>query len=285
MIHVHRFSPGGTGDSPDTDGQRASVLLMHGFMDAGGTWSAVAARLCTAHDVNVIAPDFRGFGQSDRVCGGGYYHFADYVADTNALLNALACPRITVVGHSMGGTVACYFVGANAAPIDNLVLLEGVGPPNMGPALGPSRMQAWLEQLQRKRKQAPLASLDDAVSRLAANHPRVGRDKLRELAAHLTVTRDDQLHWAFDTLHRTTGPSLFRTDAFDAFLGAITCPVMFVSGGPSGWHPPDESDRLAAFPKPPKQVLIPDAGHMMHWTRPVEVADAIAGFVAEASGR
>jgi pimeloyl-ACP methyl ester carboxylesterase len=146
-------------------------------------------------------------------------------------------------------------------------------------------MRTWLAQLRHPKKQSPLASVDAAVSRLAVNHNKVPRETLRAVAAHLTVEREGELHWAFDALHRTSAPTLFRADAFQAFVGEIDCPVMFISGGDQGWHPSDEAKRLEAFPSPPKQVVLPDAGHMMHWTRPAEVAEAIATFVAEGSGR
>src|SRR5690242_21631642 len=98
-LFVHRFRDEAAAPSGLT------VLLLHGYMDAGGTWDLVAPALAAAgHDV--VAPDLRGFGRSDAVGPGGYYHFPDYVADVEALVRELAPERLAVVGHSMGGTVA-----------------------------------------------------------------------------------------------------------------------------------------------------------------------------------
>lgn len=277
-LHVHRFEP----TLPASP--KRHVLLLHGFMDAGGTWSAVAEVLCDA-GLTAWAPDFRGFGRSDWVSGGGYYHFADYVADVDALVRALSLTSLTVVGHSMGGAVASYFAAATGHEVERLVLMEGLGPPNMAPEMGPQRMRTWLSQLEKPKRNRPLDSLDAAVSRLAANHTQIPRARLEAVVQHLTVEDGTALRWAFDPLHRTTSPSLFRADAFDAFLATIACPVLFVSGGPSGWHPPGEADRLNAFPTPPREVTLPDAGHMMHWSRPAETGAAIAGFVLEQAGR
>jgi len=60
----------------------------------------------------------------------------------------------------------------------------------------------------------------------------------------------------------------------------VTCPVLFVSGGAPGWHPADEAERLAMFPHL-QRAEIDDAGHMMHWTRPAELARLVAGFALE----
>ncbi len=54
--------------------------------------------------------------------------------------------------------------------------------------------------------------------------------------------------------------------------------MLFVSGGPLGYHPPDEEERLAAFADLRRETIA-DAGHMMHWTRPDEVGRILAAFI------
>jgi pimeloyl-ACP methyl ester carboxylesterase len=75
-------------------------------MDAAASFDLVAPALADA-GLRVVAPDLRGFGESDRVAGGGYYHFPDYVADVDALLDG----DVFVIGHSMGGTIATLLAG------------------------------------------------------------------------------------------------------------------------------------------------------------------------------
>src|SRR4051812_22002385 len=92
-IYVHRFRDTAAPPSGLT------VLLLHGFMDAGSTWGLVAEPLARAgHEV--VAPDLRGFGLSDSIGAGGYYHFPDYVADVSELVDVLAPRRLALVGHS-----------------------------------------------------------------------------------------------------------------------------------------------------------------------------------------
>jgi pimeloyl-ACP methyl ester carboxylesterase len=54
--------------------------------------------------------------------------------------------------------------------------------------------------------------------------------------------------------------------------------VLSVSGGPAGWHPPDEEARLSSFPTL-ERAEIAEAGHMMHWTRPAELSALLLGFL------
>ena len=55
---------------------RATVVFVHCFMDAAGTWDRVAPALA-ASGLHLVSPDMRGFGGGPRDPRGSYYHFAD----------------------------------------------------------------------------------------------------------------------------------------------------------------------------------------------------------------
>lgn len=271
-LHLHRFVDEAAAPSGLT------VLLIHGFMDTGGTWDLVAEPLtCAGHEV--LAPDLRGFGSSARVGAGGYYHFPDYVADVAALIDRLSPGRLAVVGHSMGGVIAAIYAGAVGDRVERLVLIEGLGTVGSGPDIAIDRMQTWLRQLKElDRAPRELSAMSEAISRLARNHPRISREILATRAPLLTVT-DAQGHlvWAYDPMHRTRSPTPFQPEVFSAFLRNITCPTLIVSGGPTGWHAPDEAERLVCINRA-TTLEFPDAGHMLHWVVPTELAKALNDF-------
>lgn len=255
-----------------------TVVLVHGYMDAGGTWDLVAPALA-AQGLRVLAPDMRGFGDGARAPKGSYYHFVDYVFDLAEIVDSLSPGEpIALVGHSMGGTIATLFSGTFPERVARLAIVEGVGPPDNPFEVGPVRMRGWIEQVRASRargKGRPTFSEEEALRRMAANHPNVPPEVLAHRLPHLAADAGEgRVAWHFDPLHRTTAPMPFFAKLFIEFARKVTCPVLFVSGGPRGYHPPDEDERLAAFATITRAEL-GSAGHMVHWTEPSALAELL----------
>jgi pimeloyl-ACP methyl ester carboxylesterase len=276
--HVLEWPAHGAGET--------TALLLHGYMDAAKTWDLVAPLLAAA-GLRVLAPDLRGYGDGARAPAGGYYHFPDYVFDVADLVDALvpAGLPLYVVGHSMGGTVATLYAGAFPERPARMVLLEGAGPPDGDHDHGPDRMRRWIEDVRavRGRGERTMATHEEALRRLAGNHPRVPPEVLQTrfdaLARELPSGR---VAWKVDPVHQTRSPHAFFAASWMAFARRVVCPVLSISGGPLGWHPPDEEERLACFASL-QRAEIADAGHMMHWTRPEELARLLLGFAPDAA--
>lgn len=275
--HVVEWLPPVEASTPGT------ALLIHGFMDAGNSWELVAPLLACG-GLRVLAPDMRGFAQAPRAPEGSYYHFPDYVADVAELVRLLVPGSaeespLFVVGHSMGGTVATLFTGAFPERVTKLALLEGLGPPDNSPEVAPDRMRRWIEQLRTTPRDArSIGTADDALRRLVGNHSRIDLSILSGRTRHLVreLPGGNEVAWAFDPLHRTTSPMPFFSRVFNSFAARVTCPVLAVGGGPDGFHPVDEEERIASF-KHVERADLPTAGHMMHWTQP----DALAALLLE----
>jgi pimeloyl-ACP methyl ester carboxylesterase len=267
----------------------ATVLLIHGYMDAAATWALVAPTLAQARGaggVRVLAPDLRGFGDAPRVGAGGYYHFPDYVFDVADLVEELvpAGAPLFVVGHSMGGTIANMYAGSFPERVTRLALLEGAGPPDGSPQNAPDRARRWIEAVRAVRAagERRMPSREDALRRLVRNHAKVPEgvlaDHLDALARSVgSVTDGEGFTWKADPIHGTPSPVPFLAEGWKAFASRVTCPVLFVSGGPEGWHPADEDARVSAFASIQRKEL-PGAGHMMHWTRPADLSEMLLGF-------
>jgi pimeloyl-ACP methyl ester carboxylesterase len=252
-----------------------TFVLVHGFTDLGYAWHEVAERL--AVHGHVIAPDLRGHGDSDWIGPGGYYYFMDYVADLDDVINRMARKRVVLAGHSMGGSVSAYYTGMRPERISALALFEGLGPPDMADLDGPLRTAMWIDTWRIARaKTTPMASIDEAVSRLRKRDDRLGEDKARQLAEAGTRVTARGVEWKHDPLHLTFGPYAFRTEVAAKYWQRIACPVLVADGADSRLNlPADERARRRAELAHHRHVVVEDAGHAIPRHQPARVAQLI----------
>src|SRR5829696_6414681 len=87
-------------------GRGEAVVLLHGWPGFWYDWRRVVFPLSEGADV--IAPDFRGFGGSDKPEGDARVLYAPdrLAADVLALLDHLGIARFVVVGHDTGAVIA-----------------------------------------------------------------------------------------------------------------------------------------------------------------------------------
>jgi pimeloyl-ACP methyl ester carboxylesterase len=171
------------------------------------------------------------------------------------------------------------FAGLYPERVTKLALLEGVGPPAFGEDMVIDRELAWIDGVRKMRARAekPMTH-DELIRRLSIGHPGVRPEILERRAQQLSrKVEGDRYVWAFDPLHRTRSPIPFSLERWRAHAQRITAEVLCVGGGNTGFHPEDEPQRIATFPRA-RAIEIDDAGHMMHWTRPEEVARVLCDF-------
>jgi pimeloyl-ACP methyl ester carboxylesterase len=86
-------------------GSGPAVLLLHGFPDRWRLWRRQIPALVEA-GYRVIAPDLRGFGESDRPVEVAHYRLSHLVGDVRGLLDACEVEQAAVVGHDWGAGLA-----------------------------------------------------------------------------------------------------------------------------------------------------------------------------------
>ncbi|CAL9486729.1 Haloacetate dehalogenase H-1 [Actinosynnema sp. ALI-1.44] len=88
-----------------TGGTGTPVVLLHGFPQTHLMWRHVAADLAADH--TVIAPDLRGYGDSDKPADTGRTYAKRTMAeDVVKVAAALGHDRFALVGHDRGALVA-----------------------------------------------------------------------------------------------------------------------------------------------------------------------------------
>ena len=86
-------------------GEGPAVVLCHGFPELAYSWRHQVAALAAA-GFHAIAPDQRGYGESDAPQKIEDYDLAHLTDDMAALLDALGLEKAVFAGHDWGGFVA-----------------------------------------------------------------------------------------------------------------------------------------------------------------------------------
>ena len=104
-------------------GQGPALLFIHGIGDSAAAWSELIPNL--ARDHTVIVPDLLGHGRSDKPRAD--YSVAAYANAMRDLLTVVGVERATVVGHSLGGSVALQLAYQYPERCERLVLVAPGG--------------------------------------------------------------------------------------------------------------------------------------------------------------
>jgi len=260
-------------------------VMLHGWADTSDTFQFVVDAFRTDHPI--VALDWRGFGRT--AWQGGPYWFADYVADLDALLE-LVCPDApaTLIGHSMGGNLACLYAGIRPERVARVVNLEGLGMRRTQPGDAPGRYRRWLDELRVPPEFARYDSLERFAAVLRRRNPRLTEER----AAFIARSWSRPLPgggWTVsaDPGHKLVNPVLYRREEAEACWRAATAPVLIAVGGASellGQLGSDASEAYLRLHHPRlTYVTIPDAGHMLHHDAPEAVAALIEAFLADPS--
>ncbi len=124
------------------EGKGKPVVLLHGFPDSKRLWSKQVPALVDA-GFQVIVPDQRGYGASDKPAEIDAYSIPFLAIDVTAILDALSIERAHVVGHDWGAAVA--WATASFAPerVDHLVALSVGHPSSFGSTGLDQREKSW----------------------------------------------------------------------------------------------------------------------------------------------
>jgi pimeloyl-ACP methyl ester carboxylesterase len=287
--HVQRWGP-----ALSAANSAPPLVLLHGWMDVAASYQFMVDAFSSAfaEDRSIIAPDWRGFGQTD-VANVDNFWFPDYLADLDFLLDH-CCPGqpVDLVGHSMGGNVAMTFAGVRPERIRRLVNLEGFGLGASRPSQAPGRYAQWMDELKSlHRGDTALKSYAEAsgvAQRLMKTNPRLPADKAAWLAKRW-ARPDASGQWTIQghAAHKVTSAQVYRLDEMLALYQRITAPLLAVeadsdslSKWSKGGYTLAQYHKRLAHVANVRTAVIRDAGHMLHHDQPEQLALLIENFLA-----
>jgi pimeloyl-ACP methyl ester carboxylesterase len=136
-----RVEVDGVGIAYDVSGQGQPVVLLHGFPDSGRLWRHQVPALAAA-GFQVVVPDLRGYGHSDKPAAADAYSLPLLAGDVMAIMADLGITRAHVVGHDWGAALAWGLASLAPAAVDHLVVLS-VGNPTTFRRSSLQREKSW----------------------------------------------------------------------------------------------------------------------------------------------
>ncbi len=102
----------------DVVGDGEPVLLLHGFLENNSMWNNVLPYL---EGFQCILPDLPGHGQSSPLDAFTLEDLADLCAD---ILDAVEIEQAHIIGHSMGGYIACALLERHPDRVKSILLFH-----------------------------------------------------------------------------------------------------------------------------------------------------------------
>jgi pimeloyl-ACP methyl ester carboxylesterase/NAD(P)-dependent dehydrogenase (short-subunit alcohol dehydrogenase family)/acyl carrier protein len=256
-----------------------TVLIMHGILDHGAAWDAVARPLA-ARGYRVVAPDLRGHGRSAHISTAASYNFMDFLADLVAIGSRFASP-FTLVGHSMGAAIAAAYTAVHPARVQSLILIEPPLPPSEdGRPI--DRLRVHLDALSDWAPHTVFPNEIAAAQAVRRANPRVTSDQARVMAARLTEPYLGGVRWCWDARLRTragigySGTGGFAGGSYVEMLRSIGSPMTLVYGNSSELLRRSDVDGFVRVANGAHTIWL-DGGHNLHHDAP----DALARIIDE----
>lgn len=251
-------------------GEGPPLVLVHGLASSSYSWSGVLDGLARDHDV--IAIDLPGFGRSDQPAELAFEALPRAVV---GVMDALELPRASLVGSSLGGTVAVVVAAQQPERVERMVLIDSAGF-NL-------RREDWPAVLRL------VASVPPALLERAPFRRRLARLALRQVFLDQSKVTDERVEEYAAPMLRPGAARSLRSlllspaaddQAFQALLARVAAPTLILWGKEDRWVPVSDADRFGAALKGSRTIVLRRCGHLPQEERPAETLALVRSFLA-----
>lgn len=246
-------------------GDGPPVVLVHGFPFSSALWEPQLVGL--SDRFRVIAPDLRGFGESDLA--DGPYGMDVHADDLAALLDALGLERVVLGGLSMGGYVAFEFVRRHRDRLRGLILADTRAEPDTAEGRANRRRMA-----RTALEEGTDPVIEPMVPKLLSPETREARPEVEERL--LEIMRSARPEAIAAALEGMAG----RADSRD-LLPRIEVPTLVIGGADDAITPAADLRAMAEAIPDVRLELLAGAGHVSNLEAPERFNAAVRDFLDE----
>lgn len=253
-----------------------TIVVVHGYRGEHHGLEPVVAHLA---GVRIISPDLPGFGESSRLDTGAH-DIDGYATWLRSFVEALGLAgEAVILGHSFGSIVASAAI-AGGLPTPRLVLINPIAAPALK---GPNGFLSRLTLFYYRAARALPAGIGAS---LLGNWLIV-----RFMSVFLAQSKDPALRrWIHDQHHTYFSRYADRDSVVEGFEASITAnvsmfapdipvPTLLIGADRDPITTVAAQERLATLFPDARLVIIPGVGHLVHYEKPREAAEAIVAFL------
>lgn len=292
------------------------VLLCHGFPELWYSWRHQLSALAAA-GYRAVAPDMRGYGQTDRPADIEHYTILHLVGDMLGVMDALGEAEAVIIGHDWGAVVAwrCALLRPDRfrAVVGVSVPYAGRGPVRSTEALRRAAGENFNYMLyfqkpgvaEAELNKDPRSALLRMLYGISGESPGLisrpkdstflqGFPEVPHLPGWLTEADLDTYATEFRRTGFSGGLNWYRNldrnwELMAPFEGLkIHQPSLFLGGEKDSVirTRPEQMQRMTKLlPDLRKTVILPGCGHWTQQERPEEVTVELVAFLQELGGR
>ena len=244
-------------------GSGRPVVLIHGYPFNRSLWNEQVAAL--SDSCRVIAPDLRGFGESETSDGPATMN--RMAQDVAELLDHLGIARATIAGLSMGGYVALAFYKQLSSRVRALILAD-------------TRAQADTEEAKQTRAQQAEKALSEGMAGIADA-------MLPKLLTPETVSKRPEIVKRVRDMMLKTKPEgaaaalrgMAERDDQTSLLAKISVPTLILVGAEDAITPVADSEKMNQAITGSRLVVLENAGHVSNLERTEQFNEALLDFI------
>ena len=231
------------------------LIMLHGMRSYAQAWNDVADQLLNFFDVYAL--DQRGRGESDWAPDYNY-DTESYVDDLTNFIKTKGFKKLSLMGHSMGGSNSIVFASKNPEMVESLVIVD-IGP-SVSTSIGGKRINQELSDTPKE-----FESLEDVKIFWRKQRPSISEHALNE-RVNFTIKQLESGKYGFKWDVQGIAKAKIRADGeymWDC-VRKIKCPTLLIRGAESDILQHDVATQMIKENHNIALIEIPDATHYVH---------------------
>jgi len=240
------------------------IVLLHGFPLSRRMWDGEVK--IWSRDFRVVAPDFRGFG--DTPMASGEFSMAGCAQDLRTLLGSLGIHKdVALLGLSMGGYICFEFVKQCQEMLRGLILVatQPIADSDTG-------RQARYETAEFVRREGSSALAQRLIPRLLGKTTLATKPDVVETVRGLIQSNSPE------AIAQACYGLASRRDS-TSFLADIRIPTLVVAGSEDTLIAPAQSETMHRQLQNSQFVDVEHCGHLINLEQPEVLHDVVSGFL------